>query len=467
MKKYFLYIALFLYTCPNIMGQTLSGQWSGKINFQGAQLRLAFTFSQSEAGKLQATMSSPDQSVYDIPADSVYFVNDSLKIAVNQFGITYQAKKTKPTKFNGVFEQAGFKLPLELNFDAIPTSKKEKPQTPKPPFSYQVENITFPNNKENFKLAGTLSLPKNKTNLPAVILISGSGKHNRNQEILGHKPFWVIADYLTKNGIAVLRFDDRGVAESEGNFDDATSKDFANDAEAAFNYLRNRKEINSKKIGLLGHSEGGIIAPIVALNNPDVAFMVLLAAPGLSGDEILLLQQELIGKANNINPKSLKKLIQTNQKLFEIVKTTDDKEFLNQKLTETLKTHSDKLNVYNINENKFIDNSIKGLTTPWMKFFLSYNPAPTLQKINCPVFALNGEKDIQVPAKENLAAIKNAFAKNKQAKLTLKEYPQLNHLFQECNLCNLTEYGQLEQSISPIVLKDITQWILKQTSKKY
>jgi uncharacterized protein len=284
---------------------------------------------------------------------------------------------------------------------------------------------------------------------------------------LGHKPFLIISDHLTKNGMAVLRYDDRGVGKSSGDFKTATSADFATDVESAITYLKTRKEINTKKIGLMGHSEGGLIAPMVASKSKDVAFIVLMAGPGMQGDQLLLLQQKLIGKASGGSDENLLKIEFENRKAFDIVKKSNSTEQLNIDLTNFIKQNL----VENPNtkipdgmsNDDFVNLQVKAIATPWMQYFIKYNPIPALEKVKCPVLAINGEKDLQVPPKENLAAIKNALTKGGNKKVTIKEFPNLNHLFQECITGSPDEYATIDQTISPIALEAITKWIKTQT----
>ena len=283
---------------------------------------------------------------------------------------------------------------------------------------------------------------------------------------MGHKPFLVLADHLTKNGIAVLRFDDRGTAESKGDFATATSLDFARDVESAIKYLQTRKEINKNQIGLIGHSEGGIIAPMVAAESKDISFIVLLAGTGIPGDQLLLLQQELIGKAMGVSEKQLQESRKINKEAFEIVIKSTNTENLKTELTnyikQTLKDDPESIKSTGMSEADFVKMQLSQLTNPWMQYFFKYDPSPTLEKVKCPVLAINGEKDLQVPAKVNLEAIEKALEKGGNKNVTIKELPNLNHLFQECDTGSPSEYATIEQTFSPIALTEITNWIMIQ-----
>lgn len=339
-----------------------------------------------------------------------------------------------------------------------------RPQEPdQSAFSYNSEEVTFENKSAGITLAGTLTYPKDKGTFPAVVLISGSGPQNRDEEVFGHKPFLVLSDYLTRNGIAVLRYDDRGTASSTGDFGAATTIDFSSDVEAAVAYLKTRKEIDQKKIGLIGHSEGGIIAPIVASKDKNIAFIVLLAGTAIPGDQLLLMQQQLIAKAMGVSDEELQKSHAINSEIFELIVKSDEPKQLNTVLTNHLKQAFTSLPGFETPSGMSMDDYVKvqvdQLCSPWMLFFIKYNPALVLEHVKCPVLAINGEKDLQVPPKENLEAIKKALNKGGNNKVTTKELPGLNHLFQESSTGTPSEYGDIEQTFSPIALDVILDWI--------
>lgn len=449
-----------------LKGQDITGQWNGALKVQGTQLRLVFNISKAKNG-ISSTMDSPDQRAKGIPTTSTSFENSILKIEVSNLQIEYKGTLSKDNIIVGVFKQGGQSFPLNLSKEAIEKEKLVRPQEPIKPYPYYSEDITFENKKAGILLAGTLTLPKKEGVFPVVILISGSGPQNRDEELLGHKPFLVISDYLTKSGIAVLRFDDRGTALSKGDFKTATSADFATDVEAGIDYLKTRKEINKKKIGLIGHSEGGIIAPMVASKSKDVAFIILLAGTGIKGDELLLLQQKLIGKASGINDEDLQRNEALNRKAFDIVNKSNSLEELKANLTnylkQSLKNNPNSGKPEGMSDDDFIKLQVNQLVNPWMLYFIKYNPAPTLEMVKCPVLAFNGEKDLQVPSKENVEAIKKALIKGGNTKVTVKELPNLNHLFQECKTGSPGEYGTIEQTFSPTALEQILEWIRTQT----
>jgi pimeloyl-ACP methyl ester carboxylesterase len=441
----------------SISGQDIAGQWSGKLNVQGIQLRLVFHISKTSNG-YSATMDSPDQGAKGIPITSVTFQDKALKISITNAGIEYEGNWNENDSITGIFKQSGLTLPLDLSRTDKAEAIVMRPQEPTKPYPYIVEDVIFENAQDGVRLAGTLTMPASGGKFPAAVLISGSGPQNRDEEMMGHKPFWILADFLTRNGIAILRFDDRGVGASTGDFAAATSFDFSKDVEAALKYLQSRKEIDAKKIGLIGHSEGGLIAPMLATRSEDIGFIVMLAGTGVRGDKVLLSQQEAIGRASDMNDEILQAVLDLNGKAFEIVINNTQPDELKASLVSLIKE---------IDKNasdEAIGAQINSLLSPWIQYFLKYDPAPALKKVKCPVLALNGEKDLQVLPKINLEAIGNALSEGGNQNVTLKELPGLNHLFQECTTGLPLEYSTIEQTFSPTALDEILKWIIQITS---
>lgn len=463
--KNFIILLVTLLTTITSTAQDITGQWNGVLKVQGIQLRVLFNVTQTENG-FSSTMDSPDQGAKGIPVSNTTFENPKVKFEVTNAGIEYDGELSGD-EIIGTFKQGGQAFPMNLSRKAIEKEIVKRPQVPVKPYPYFSEDVVFENTKANVSLAGTLTLPKKDGIFPAVILITGSGPQNRDEELLGHKPFLIISDYLTRNGIAVLRYDDRGVGQSTGDFKIATSADLATDVESAIAYLKSRKEIKKNRIGLIGHSEGGLIAPIVASKSKDVNFIVLLAGTGIQGDKLLLLQQELIAKANGVSKAEIEKTIRNNSKVFEMVVKSNDNQKLKTDLTVLinglLENEPNAEIPTGMTKEEFISEQVNQISSPWMVYFMKFNPATTLEKVKCPVLAVNGEKDLQVPPKENLTAIKNALEKGGNKNVTTKEFPNLNHLFQESETGSPNEYGTIEQTFSPIVLEEITQWIKKQT----
>lgn len=326
------------------------------------------------------------------------------------------------------------------------------------------ENITFKNIEDDITLSGTLSIPSKDGTFPAVILISGNGEHNRNEEFGNFKPFLDISNYLTKRGIAVLRYDKRGVEESTGNYDSANSFDFANDVISAIDYLLTRKEINQKEIGLIGHSEGGLIAPIVASQSVNLVFIISLAGPSLSGDKILLSQQKAIALAKGTNKSNIEKNQKLNRDAFEIVKIYKNKDTLNKKMTEYIEKTSlnDPDKPENMTYEEYVIAQVNGILRPWMVNFLRYNPQKYIEKVKIPVLALNGSKDLQVLASENLTEWRRILENSGNKNITTKELQNLNHLFQTCETGLPDEYEKIDESFSVKAMVEISNWIENQ-----
>jgi hypothetical protein len=332
----------------------------------------------------------------------------------------------------------------------------KRPQTPVKPYPYREEDVAFDDGAARVKLAGTLTLPPGPGPFPAVVLIAGSGPNTRDEPILGHKPFLVLADWLTRHGIAVLRYDKRGVGASGGDYAKATTLDFAADAEAAAAYLRGRKEIDPRRVGLIGHSEGGLIAPIVAAKDPKIAFIVMMAGPGVDGLDILMEQGRLITKAMGLTDAQAEKGAALRKTMFDIVRSEKDP----QVAAARLKAAADAWAKANDASPQAVELQANLVNTDWFRFFYDYDPAVTLRQLRCPVLALIGSKDLQVPADQNLPAIRAALAHDPGA--DVEELPNLNHLFQTARTGSPGEYAQIEETIAPLALDTITSWILKQ-----
>lgn len=455
MKKIFFITFLLMHI--SFFSQSIVGKWEGILNVQTIQLKLIFNINNTDKG-LVSTMDSPDQGAKGIPVTAVDFENNILKLKIDNANIAYEGVLKIKDTIIGNFVQSGQSFPLILIKKGENTTETPRYQEPLKPYPYHSENIFFDNKKDNVRLAGTLTLPSKKGKFPVVILISGSGPQNRDEELFNHKPFLVLADHLTKKGFAVLRYDDRGVGKSTGTFGNATTMNFATDVESAIKYLKTRKDIKKKKIGLIGHSEGGVIASIVANSSDDVDFIVLLATPGLRGDKLMLLQKKKIESQSGISELEISK----GQEIFsDIYKLILNSNTSNQKLSDDIS------GILALKyDSQLTDNQIKNLsnqlTSPWMYYFLKLDIKTSLMNIKCPVLALNGEKDLQVPVKENLKAIKSALIRGNNDNGTIKELPNLNHLFQECKTGLPNEYAIIEQTFSPIALNKITNWLLKQ-----
>jgi len=449
---------------------SIEGIWEGKLKVPGTELMIVFKISRNPDGTLTATLDSPDQGVTGIPVEEVIFKDKTLRLEVKSVGGIYKGKVSEDfLVIEGEWKQSGQTLSLTVK-RVDKAVEILRPQEPKKPYPYIERQVEYTNLKAGVKLVGTLTLPSDKGPFPAVLLITGSGPQDRNETVFGHRPFLVLADYLTRQGIAVLRVDDRGVGESTGDFSQATSEDFASDVLAGVEYLKTCKEIDPNKIGLIGHSEGGIIAPMVAAKSSDVAFIVLMAGTGLTGEEILYLQTDLISKAMGDNEEEIAKSRQFNEKIFSIIKEEEDNEIAKERLWQMVMAYLAELSDEEKNRIGVSEESLKAqlqnLLSLWSRFFLIYDPKPTLSKVKCPVLAINGEKDLQVPPKENLSAIEEALVAGGNKNFTVKELSGLNHLFQTAQAGLPAEYVKIEETISPEVLKIIGDWILEQTRDK-
>lgn len=456
MKKAVLILSILL-TSLTGYSQNIAGQWYGLLKVGTLQLRIGFNISKTETG-YSSTLDSPDQGAKNIPVQTTTFENAVLKIDAKNLGIAYEGVLQNDS-IMGDLKQRGQVISLNLSRNKIEKELAKRPQEPVKPYPYYSEDITFENADAKITLAGTLTLPSKTGKFPVVVLITGSGPQNRDEEMFGHKPFLVLADYLTKQGIGVLRFDDRGVAQSKGNFKTATTVEFAADVTAAVSYLKTRNDININKIGLIGHSEGGIIAPMVAVKSKDIKFIVLLAGTGIPGDSVLLLQNELLTKAAYRTDKDWQDNKRFIQGAYEIVKKDTNTDSLKKDL-KTYVTTAPAVTKKGMSDADFSNLFISQLANPWMQYFIKYDPSIVLRKVKCPVLALNGENDLQVAAQANLQAIKKALEAGGNKNVTIKELPKLNHLLQESTTGSLDEYAKIEQTFSPVALQELTNWIL-------
>lgn len=451
----------------------LEGIWQGTLAFAGNEVRLVFRISVSPDGMFSAIMDSPDQGAMGIPVDKIDFKNGNVRLEVMSGRIIFEGKiKEDGLTIEGEFKepQEGVRLPLVLQrVEQAP--ELHRPQEPKKPYPYKEEEVVYENKKAGVKLAGTLTLPSSGAPFPAVLLITGSGPQDRDEKVYGHRPFLVLADYLTRCGIAVLRVDDRGVGKSTGNFLTATSEDFSTDVLAGVEYLKSRQEINPELVGLLGHSEGGLIAPMVAAQSKDIAFIVLMAGQGLRGEEILQLQAALILKALGVNDSTIDKNRALQKRQFTVLKQEKDNVVAAQKLRQVMIEEIGKMSAKEKEELGYlsdtrIDQEIQQLLSPWFRYYVTYDPTPVLMKVSCPVLALISEKDLQVPPKENLQAIEKSLQTGGNKNYTIKELPNLNHAFQTVQTGSGLDYAKIEETISPVALKIIGDWILQQAGKR-
>jgi pimeloyl-ACP methyl ester carboxylesterase len=432
----------------------IDGSWWGTLDTGAAKLRLVFHITNTEDG-LVATLDSLDQNVKGLPVTAVTRNGSAIKMELKQIDGVFEGKLDKELTFmDGTWTQAGQTWPLALKrAKDAGEMERRRPQNPAKPYPYREEEAQYQNQAAGVTLAATLTLPPGEGPFPAVVLITGSGPQDRDESIMGHRPFLVLADYLTRKGIAVLRADDRGVGRSTGSFLSATTLDFAGDAEAGVAYLKTRSEIDAHKIGLIGHSEGGMIAPMVAARNSDVAFIVLMAGIGIPGDELLVEQVRLIAEASGKSADEAKRAAAQQREVLELIKQEKDDATLEAKLREKLAAQLPEVQ---------LGATIRQLRSPWFRYFIAYDPATTLRQVRCPVLAINGERDLQVPPGQNLNSIRKALEEGGNKRVEVDELPGLNHLFQTSKTGAISEYAQIEETVSPVALEKIAGWILKQ-----
>jgi uncharacterized protein len=440
--------------------------YEGTFKAGVTDVRLVFHLFKQKDGSYAGTMDSPDQGAKGLVLDKVSVKDDAVRLELNSARIVFEGKRGKGgQEIAGTFKQAGLSFPLTLKRVAKAKAAR-RPQTPPKPYPYDEIEVAYENKLHGIKLAGTLTVPRAKGPFPAVLLITGSGAQDRDETILGHKPFLVLADHLTRRGIAVLRVDDRGVGGSTGSVPNSTTADFAEDVRAGVAFLKGRKEVNAAQIGLIGHSEGGAIAPLVASRSKDIAFIVLLAGTGVPGHEVLCTQSAAgLKLAGRTHPKELALLKALQERLFATVRAEKGSAVAEKKARAALEEITSKLSA---DEKKqaagalvVIEGHMQLVLAPWGRYFLDYDPRPALRQVTCPVLALNGAKDVQVDAKVNLKAIEAALKEAGNKDVTIRELPNLNHLFQTCKTGAGSEYGAIEETLAPVVLETVADWIAK------
>jgi len=442
---------------------TIAGTWLGELEIPNtAKLRMGITISKTKDNSYKGVLNIIDQATGDIPCDEVIHKNDSVIIRINGLGIEIAGIiDPEHKRIMSEFRQHGGIFPIFFNrVDKLP--ELSRPQEPKKPYPYNEENVVFENKKAGIKLAGTLTFPKSKTKFPAVILVSGSGQQDRNEEIGRHKPFWIIADYLTRNGIAVLRVDDRGIGGSTGNFDQSTTGDFAEDALSGITFLKSRQEINPKKIGIIGHSEGGMVAPLAASMSSDVAFIVSMAGAFINFEDVVIDQILNQLKLQGIKDEDIELERNWRKKIYSLAKENTDSATAAKKLWEIYNAlPEDEMTRLNWPKGRH-NAQIKQVLNPWWRYILGMDNKTILMKVKCPVLAIYGELDQQVNPDKNIPVIEEALKEGGNKNFMVKKLPGLNHLFQTAKTGSEYEYIRIEETISPQALQVITDWILKQ-----
>jgi pimeloyl-ACP methyl ester carboxylesterase len=469
MKK----LTLLLFFIAHLsLGQTSITKWSGILNAGGRKVEMILNMLPDTNGTFKSSWDIPAQKVKALSSTKTEWKNSSLAIEIKWIAAGFTGELSEDgKKITGNWGQAGQQFPLVLEpyVEGKNIPVVEKPQTPKAPFSYESREFVYQGAKTKLTYGATLTYPKEGGKHPFIVLITGSGAQDRDEAIFDHKPFAVLADFLTKNGFAVMRVDDRGVGKSNGVFQASTTGDFALDVEEHLNFAKQLPEVDSTKMGLLGHSEGGLIAPMVAARNKSVAFVILMAGPGVDIPELMAAQNEMVLKSVGVSTEAIQAYLPLYKGLMKTINEASSKSEATSKSTELVQdwfTKTDKTivkNTTNISSEAdiktFVNPFVESLSTKWWKYFISYRPAPALEKLQIPVLAMNGSADIQVPAEANLKGIQAALKKAGNKRLTLKKFDGLNHMFQKCKACTVAEYGDLETTIEPEVLSYLQNWL--------
>lgn len=470
-----LFFSIFILICPQVFSQNIIGDWHGDIEVNSKKIPIVFHFYKDSTSRLEGKWDSPSQNAKSLPCSDININGDSIVIGLKVISGYYAGKFIGTDSIAGTWHQGAGQLALNVakTKDSTLFEPPKRPQTPKPPFNYYSEDISYNNADSTMQYGATFTKPKSgkiQKKYPAVLLITGSGKQDRDETIFDHKSFAVIADYLTKRSISVLRVDDRGMGGTTGNFDTSSSKNFAKDVEAGINYLKSRNDVDNKHIGLIGHSEGGMIAPMIAAEDKDVAFIVMLAGSGVTGGEINDYQNTETIKKNGVSQEIIQHFLELHHALRKAAATsTNEADYKNdityiyylwkkKQSPETLQVlihGSDEQAISAFASNYGLFHS------KWWKFFLVHDPAKDIEKLSIPVLALNGEKDIQVDPDLNLPPIEVSLKKSKSRNYKTIELAGLNHLFQHCIKCTAEEYGELEETFAPEALKIMGDWIEK------
>lgn len=446
--------------------------WKGAVDIPGRPpLDYVVVFRPAEKpGQYGATLDIPAQGAAGLPLIDVKLTKTEITFTLGPpaNAVHTLTRSEDGRTATGQLAQHGMTLPMRMERiteEEAKTVGRNRPQTPKPPFPYEQREVKYENPSDHTQLAGTLTIPEGKGPHPAVILITGSGAQDRDETIFGHKPFFVIADHLTRNGIAVLRVDDRGVGGSSRGPANPTSVDFAGDVRAGIAYLKKQAEIDGRRIGLLGHSEGGIIAPLVASGSNDVACIVMLAGTGVPGGQVLRAQNEAAFRAAGASPDQVRAVVDAYDVVIKCLADGADETALQAAVRELIVAQlaaQPQLAPKKFSKEEFdvmAQQGVAQFSNAWMRWFIVHDPRETLRQVKCPVLALNGSLDLQVLAKENLPVIEQAARAGGNTDVTARELPGLNHLFQEARLGTVAEYGAISQTISPKALEEVTAWL--------
>lgn len=466
MKTIFKIILLCVFFNPNspIKAQDIAGSWEGKLEVMGQSLPLLFHL-QKNGEDWKGTMDSPKQGASDIPLSKVLFDGMLVNLEMAAGGIAFEGMFLND-RIQGTFKQGGMSLPLDLvrAGESVEEPKVHlRPQEPKPPFAYEIDEMAFQNKIENIQFKGTLTKPKGEGPFPAIILVSGSGPQNRDSELMGHKPFWVIADYLSTRGVVVLRYDERGVGESEGDFAIATSEDFKSDAGYAIQALSELDYVSDSRIGMLGHSEGGMIAWMLGAEAADLGldYIIALAGPVIPIPQLMAKQTEDVSRASGSSRELAERQVSINSRFYKLIENSENLEEAKvqaQDLVDEIILEYDTNDSIKVQQKTALATTFQRSLNPWFYYFIRHRPEANIEAIEIPIFAAYGEKDMQVNAAQNANRLLKLFAQ-KEHLLTLKTYPNLNHLFQEANTGGISEYQEIEETFNEKVLGDILDFI--------
>jgi len=471
----FLLIISYLFTCA----QGITGIWKGVLHVQPKEIPIVFHIARDSAGKLIATFDSPSQNAFNLPVSEVITRADSVVFMIAMLNGKYAGILSGDTRtIDGQWFQGNGSLPLTVTktSDSATVKQQRRPQTPKPPFPYQTRDVEYWNADSTIQYGASLTYPNTdpgkpaQKSFPAIIMITGSGQQDRDETLFGHKPFAVIADNLTRHGFLVLRVDDRGIGKTTGNFSQSTSLDFAKDVEAGLDFLEAQPEVNKENIGLLGHSEGGLIAPIVAGKRKEVKFIVLLAGPGIPSVDLMEQQSEAASVSEGLTRAEAKAGSAFARIVMEEVNKGLDSTSTFQNIRKRVDGWAKTIDTVTLAKirrrntasvDEMIRQSVNALSSKWFRYFIAFDPQPYLQQLHCKVLALNGSRDVQVVAAYNLPGIRASLQKSRSPQYDVIELTGLNHLFQTCVKCSPSEYGELEETFSPKALETIDSWLLK------
>jgi pimeloyl-ACP methyl ester carboxylesterase len=444
--------------------------WKGVCDTPGTPLEFVVVFRAGDDGQLRATIDIPAQGAKALPLSAIELSATRIHFSIAGAGAEFELTRAEQGDHaKGELRQHGATIPVRMERtteDGAAAVGPVRPQNPKPPFPYTAREVTYENTEDRVKLAGTLTIPPGPGPHPAVVLITGSGAQDRDETIFGHKPFLVWADHLSRHGIAVLRSDDRGVGGSTGDIANATTEAFARDALAAVAFLKQQPEIDARRIGLIGHSEGGIVAPLAAAQATDIVAIVLLAGSGVPGDELLGLQMRALLRAAGRTSEQIDQQVEAQQAMLRVVRDGGSDEELQAGLRELVRVQLTQASGSNAPSEDALSatvaQALPGVRSLWMRSFVRCDPRAALRKVKCPVLALGGALDLQVPPQENLPQIEAALRAGGNEHATARELPGLNHLLQEAKTGSVGEYAAITQTIAPAALDTVTDWLREQ-----